>query len=78
MTTPSLSGIHHLKLPVRDIQASVTWFEQTLGARRIERFDHHDETGSLYAVILTLPGVDVPVELRLAPAAPRRSPDTTR
>lgn len=69
MTPPSLSGIHHLKLPVRDIAAALTWFQRALGARHIERFDHHDETGARYAVIIMLPGVDVPVELRLAPVA---------
>jgi catechol 2,3-dioxygenase-like lactoylglutathione lyase family enzyme len=69
MTTPTLSGIHHLKLPVRDIPASVAWFERALGARRIERFDHHGESGALFGVIVMLPGVDEPVELRLAPAA---------
>lgn len=65
----TLAGIHHLKFPVRDVAASTTWFERVLGARRVERFDHYDDQGVLFAVILFLPGLDVPVELRLAPAA---------
>ncbi|MFD5828083.1 VOC family protein [Lentzea sp. NPDC060358] len=66
---PILSGIHHLKLPVTDLEESIAWFADALGARHVERFDHHDESGALFAVIVLLPGVDVPVELRLAPAA---------
>ncbi|UQN31491.1 VOC family protein [Brachybacterium kimchii] len=66
---PTLSGIHHLKLPVRDLDEGIAWFADSLGARHVERFDHHDETGTRYAVIVQLPGLDVPVELREAPAA---------
>jgi catechol 2,3-dioxygenase-like lactoylglutathione lyase family enzyme len=66
---PTLSGIHHLKLPVRNLTESIAWFADALGAQHVERFDHHDESGILFAVIVLLPGLDVPVELRLAPAA---------
>ncbi|HEY3472258.1 MAG TPA: VOC family protein [Amycolatopsis sp.] len=66
---PTLSGIHHLKLPVRDLAAATAWFADAFGARHVERFDHYDDAGELFAVIIMLPGLDVPVELRLAPAA---------
>jgi catechol 2,3-dioxygenase-like lactoylglutathione lyase family enzyme len=61
--------VHHLKFPVSDLGRGLSWFEATLGARRIERFDHRDKDGLLYAYIIQLPGLDVPVELRLAPQA---------
>ncbi|MFE4664665.1 VOC family protein [Streptomyces sp. NPDC056716] len=66
---PTLSGIHHLKLPVRDLTASIAWFARAFGAQYLEQFDHHDASGARFAVIVMLPGVGVPVELRLAPAA---------
>ncbi|HEX3791674.1 MAG TPA: VOC family protein [Pseudonocardiaceae bacterium] len=67
--SPTLSGVHHLKFPVRDLRLSATWYERVLGARRRPEFDHRDPSGRLFAVILSVPGVDVPVELRLAPKA---------
>jgi hypothetical protein len=33
------------------------------------QFDHYDYSGTRYAVILQLPGVDIPIELRWAPDA---------
>ena len=69
MTTLTLSGIHHIKLPVRDLRASIAWLERVLAARHIERFDHHDASGEPFAVIVMLPGVAEPVELRHAPTA---------
>lgn len=69
MSQPALSGIHHLKLPVRDLAAGLAWFERALGARHVQRFDHYDKAGVRYAVIIMLPGVEVPVQLQLAPAA---------
>jgi catechol 2,3-dioxygenase-like lactoylglutathione lyase family enzyme len=67
----SFTGVHHLKFPVTDLERSAAWFEGVLGATRERRFDHHDGAGELFAVILLLPGIDVPVELR-------RAPDTAR
>ena len=69
MQTPTLSGIHHPKIPVSDIEQTAAWFEKTLLARRIPRFDHKDENGTLYAAMMMLPGVDKPLELRHAPRA---------
>lgn len=69
MTPPVLQGLHHLKLPVNDLDASLAWYERVLGARRQADFDHFDSSGTRYAVILTVPGLGVPLELRWAPAA---------
>lgn len=68
-TAPLLRGIHHLKLPVSDLATSVDWYQRVFGAEHIERFDHHDRAGTRYAVILRIPGIEVPVELRWAPTA---------
>ena len=66
---PTFTGIHHLKFPVSDLSAGIAWYERALGATRHDHLDHHDREGNLFAVILSLPGLAVPVELRLAPAA---------
>jgi catechol 2,3-dioxygenase-like lactoylglutathione lyase family enzyme len=69
MATPTLSGVHHLKFPVTDLDAGTAWYERVLGAQRVARFDHYDDTGTRVAVILSVPGLPHPVELRLAPPA---------
>jgi catechol 2,3-dioxygenase-like lactoylglutathione lyase family enzyme len=66
---PVLAGVHHLKIAVSDLDTSIRWYERVLRAHRVERFDHRDTGGTLFGVILNLPGVDIPVELRLAPEA---------
>ncbi|MGV9665301.1 VOC family protein [Nocardia niigatensis] len=67
--SPRLTGVHHLKFPVSDLSASIAWFEATLAATRVEKYDHRHPDGTLFGVILMLPGVPIPVELRVAPAA---------
>jgi catechol 2,3-dioxygenase-like lactoylglutathione lyase family enzyme len=38
MTIPTLAGIHHLKLPVRDLQRSADWYREVLGYRVVTEF----------------------------------------
>ena len=38
MTVPTLAGIHHLKLPVRDLQRSADWYREVLGYRVVTEF----------------------------------------
>jgi catechol 2,3-dioxygenase-like lactoylglutathione lyase family enzyme len=64
---PALAGVHHLKIAVSDLDTSIAWYERVLRAHRVERFDHRDDTGALFGVIVELPGVDIPIELRLSP-----------
>ncbi|MCU1528094.1 MAG: lactoylglutathione lyase-like lyase [Frondihabitans sp.] len=65
---PALRGIHHLKLAVSDIDVSLDFYERSLGARRIPEADHRrQEDGSLYAVILEIPGLGTLLELRRDP-----------
>lgn len=66
---PAFSGVHHLKFPVSDLDTSIEWFTRALCASRIERFDHRGSDGELFAVMLDLPGIAFPVELRHAPDA---------
>ncbi len=56
VTTPGFTGVHHVTIPVSDLQADITWFENCLAAERLPRFDHHDQDGAVFAVILELPG----------------------
>lgn len=67
MPNPRVTGIHHVKLPVANLETAAAWYVHALAARRVARFDHHDTQGQLFAVILFLPGCATPVELRRAP-----------
>ncbi|MCW2654337.1 MAG: glyoxalase/bleomycin resistance protein/dioxygenase [Mycobacterium sp.] len=69
MTAPRLQGLHHLKLPVSDLDTSLSWYQRVFDAQYLSQFDHYDRAGQRYAVILRLPGVDIPIELRWAPRA---------
>jgi catechol 2,3-dioxygenase-like lactoylglutathione lyase family enzyme len=67
MATPIPHGIHHLKFPVADLERSLAFYMRALGARRIEAWDHRHADGTLYAVILDVPGLGTHLELRLDP-----------
>jgi catechol 2,3-dioxygenase-like lactoylglutathione lyase family enzyme len=69
MSAPALLGLHHLKLPVSDLDASIDWYGKVFDAEYSPQFDHVDSFGVRYAVIITVPGLPVPVELRWAPEA---------
>ena len=69
MSIPAIAGLHHLKLPVSDLDASLAWYQRVLGAAHLPQFDHFDDAGRRYAVIVGVPGLDVPLELRWAPVA---------
>jgi catechol 2,3-dioxygenase-like lactoylglutathione lyase family enzyme len=64
MTPPTLSGLHHVTLPVTDLDGAMTWLETVFGARRLAELDHHDEHGFRFAVVLRLAGVAPLVALR--------------
>jgi catechol 2,3-dioxygenase-like lactoylglutathione lyase family enzyme len=65
---PAITGLHHIKLPVSDLEHSAAWYRDTFGAHRRTELDHRRPDGALCAVILDLPGLPVPLELRLDPA----------
>jgi catechol 2,3-dioxygenase-like lactoylglutathione lyase family enzyme len=68
MEIPHVAGLHHIQFPVSDLQESISWFERVLGARYQPAFDHHDADNVRFAVILELPGLPFPVQLRLSDA----------
>lgn len=66
-SSPGISGLHHLTLPVTDLDVSLEWYQRVLGATRIERHDHLDEQGTRFAVVLEVADLGTLLELRAAP-----------
>jgi glyoxylase I family protein len=53
---PAVAGIHHLSLTVRDLDASVAWYQRLLGAQRIPMtFPHYECEDTGYGVLLVEP-----------------------
>ena len=77
MNGPVVSGLHHLKLPVSDLDTSLHWYERVFDAEHLAQFDHFDDNGARYAVIIAIPGL-----LRWScaghPVGPPRYADATR
>jgi catechol 2,3-dioxygenase-like lactoylglutathione lyase family enzyme len=46
MAAPVLVGLHHLKLPVSHLDASIDWYARVLGAEHQPQFDHVDHNGT--------------------------------
>jgi catechol 2,3-dioxygenase-like lactoylglutathione lyase family enzyme len=65
MTAPQLDGIHHVKLPVRDLARSRAWYESRLGYRAAIEFTEH---GELMGVVMEHPNGGPEFGLRLDPA----------
>lgn len=67
MTTleaPALAGIHHVKLPVSDLQRSMDWYESRLGYYLTQEFR---EDGELAGVAMSHPNGGPNLALRLNP-----------
>ena len=64
-TPPSpIQYIHHLKFPVADVDASVTFYEKVFGAQEQSKLTHRDpETKDVYAKVVQIPGFQPMVEL---------------
>lgn len=69
MAPPALSGLHHVTFRVSDLDAGTEWYSRVLGAEHLKSLDHFDEQGTRFAVMLRLPGLAVPVQLRMVPEA---------
>jgi hypothetical protein len=54
---------------VANLATSLDWYQAVFGAEHLSALDHLDSDGTRYAVILRIPGVPVPIQLRWAPAA---------
>src|SRR5260370_23010128 len=70
MTVPQLDGIHHVKLPVRDLARSRAWYESRLGYRAAIEFI---EQGKLMGIVMRHPNGGPALGLRLAPAPPHEA-----
>ncbi len=64
MTAPQLDGIHHVKLPVRDLARSRAWYESRLGYRAAIEFI---EQGKLMGIAMRHPNGGPEFALRLDP-----------
>ena len=65
MTAPQLDGIHHVKLPVRDLARSRAWYESRLGYITAIEFA---EQGKLMGIGMRHPNGGPEFALRLDPA----------
>lgn len=64
MDAPALAGVHHLKLPVSDLERSRSWYESRLGYELAREFV---EGGTLMGVGLSHPNGGPGLALRLDP-----------
>lgn len=62
---PKLAGVHHLELPVRDLDRSRAWYESRLGFELAVEFV---EEGQLMGLLLRHPSGGPDLALRLDPA----------
>lgn len=61
---PKLAGVHHLKLPVSDLERSFAWYQRTLGYERTIEFV---EKGTLVGIGMNHPQGGPHLALRLDP-----------
>jgi catechol 2,3-dioxygenase-like lactoylglutathione lyase family enzyme len=68
MISPVLSGIHHVKIPVTDLNRSIDWYGRVFGFTVIMEFPEAD--GVVHGVAGTVPGLgDTQLTLRVNPEA---------
>jgi catechol 2,3-dioxygenase-like lactoylglutathione lyase family enzyme len=44
-TATALSGLHHLKIPLSHLDASLRRYQEVFGAAHLQQFDHFDDDG---------------------------------
>jgi catechol 2,3-dioxygenase-like lactoylglutathione lyase family enzyme len=71
LTVPSLTGVQHLGLTVRDIVLSEAWYTEVLGL--VRAFVEPHSAGDGYAVVMTRPGSGLFLGLDHHPGATGRS-----
>jgi catechol 2,3-dioxygenase-like lactoylglutathione lyase family enzyme len=53
MSAATITGIHHISITARDVEASAAWYEQVFGMTRLPiTFPHHDCEDTGYAVLM--------------------------
>jgi catechol-2,3-dioxygenase len=70
-TAPSLTGISHVGLTVRDVATSEAWYTEVLGLARV--FVEPHSAGEGYAVVMTRPGTALFLGLDHHPDADRQA-----
>ena len=61
---PTITGVHHIAVTVRDVDASAEWYERLFGAFRVPvTFAHHDREDTGYAVLMIEPGSGLAIGL---------------
>src|SRR5215510_3228311 len=65
---PELDGIHHLKLPVTDLDRSLAWYQERLGYDVMHEFE---EDGVVMGISLTHPNGGPDFAIRLDPERAR-------
>lgn len=61
---PPLNGFHHFSATVRDVEASVAWYERVLGLQRLPAaFPHFGAETSGYGIVLVDPDAGLSVGL---------------
>ncbi len=76
LTAPSLTGVQHLGLTVRDVAASEAWYTNVLGL--VRAFAEPHSAGDGYAVVMTRPGTGLFLGLDHHPDADRQMFDPLR
>ncbi|MFD6697918.1 MULTISPECIES: heme-binding protein [unclassified Microbacterium] len=66
MLEPELRGLHHVTLPVSDLERSAEWYSRAFGAHHDPQLDHRDASGLRVALVLRVPGLASTVKLHLA------------
>jgi catechol 2,3-dioxygenase-like lactoylglutathione lyase family enzyme len=60
---PGITGIHHVKFPVSDLERSRRWYQEVLGLQVL--VDFPDEDGTVRGLARLLPGTEPPVAVAL-------------
>lgn len=76
--SPGLTGIQHVGLTVRDVEASAEWYQRVLGLHRQFEEPHHHSDERGYAVVLGTPDMSLNVGLDHHPANDGGGFDPTR
>ena len=64
---PKIDGLHHLKFAVSNLDESMSWWESAFGAVRQHQLDHVTKDGRLVAYVFMVPGIGIPIQLRVDP-----------
>lgn len=75
---PALTGINHVGLTVRDVEASSDWYQRVLRLQPWFQEAHHRSNEGGYTVVLTTPDMVLSVGLDHHPSNPGDSFDCTR